>query len=411
MPNEDIARNKDITRKLTNHQPEERTHRLQSLDAFRGMVVLMMASGGLGLANVASSFPQSSWMQWVGRQTEHATWRGCTLWDLIQPAFMFMVGVALPWSLQKRRASGDRFSRLLCHALWRSLLLVLIAIFLTSAWSSQTEWVFTNVLAQIGLGYPILFLLGFAPDRAVWGMTLGILGATWVAFAIFPIPSPDFAWEKVGVPETWNFLTGFESHWEKNANIAAWFDRWFLNLFPRAKPFEFSSGGYQTLNFVPSIATMAFGMLCGRALLPPANVGRAVGAIAYFGVVGIVMGVALDYFGICPMVKRIWTPSFALASSGAVALALSFFVLVIDLAKRRRWAFVFVVAGMNPLTLYCLWQLSSGFIRKQTAIHLGSSFFHSLGDVWKPALERGWVLLVLWCIVAWMYQRKIFLRL
>lgn len=404
MPNDDIA-----TKSANNH-PQGKSNRLHSLDAFRGMVVLMMASGGLGMANVASSFPQSSWIQRVGRQTEHAAWQGCTLWDLIQPAFMFMVGVALPWSLEKRRTSGERFPRLLCHALWRSLLLVLIAIFLTSAWSPQTEWVFTNVLAQIGLGYPILFLLGFASDRVVWATALGILVANWGAFAMFPTPSPDFAWDSVGVPEAWNFLTGFESHWEKNANIAAWWDRWFLNLFPREKPFEFSSGGYQTLNFIPSIATMAFGLLSGRALLPPANVGRAAGSIACVGLVGMIVGVGLDYAGVCPMVKRIWTPSFVLFSSGAVALALSLFVLVIDLAQMRRWAFVFVIAGMNPLALYCLWQLSSGFIRKQTSIHLGSSFFHFLGDAWKPALERGWVLFVLWCIVAWMYRRRIFLR-
>lgn len=133
---------------------------------------------------------------------------------------------------------------------------------------------------------------GIRPGSRGLGNDVGDSRSDLGGICDLPIPSPDFAWEKVGVPETWNFLTGFESHWEKNANIAAWFDRWFLNLFPRAKPFEFSSGGYQTLNFVPSIATMAFGMLCGRALLPPANVGRAVGAIAYFGVVGIVMGVA-----------------------------------------------------------------------------------------------------------------------
>lgn len=385
--------------------------RLQSLDAFRGLVMLMMASGGFGLAKIAMAYPESPWIQWLGDQTEHALWRGCTIWDLIQPAFMFMVGVSLPWSLAKRRSSGDSFNKLLLHATWRSILLVALAVFLTSAWSKQTEWVFTNVLAQIGLGYIFVFLLAYTSNQTVWLVTAGILLLYWLAFALFPAPPTDFDWQSVGVPSTWSWMTGFESHWEKNSNFAAWFDRWFLNLFPRERAFEFSSGGYQTMNFVPSIATMAFGLLTGRALLPPANVARAAILIALVGVAGIILGLGLDWAGICPMIKRIWTPSFALFSSGVVAIILSLFVLMIDLANRSKWAFVLIVAGMNPLALYCMWQLSSGFIRKQTEIHLGSSFFHLLGPDWRPAMERGWVLLILWLIIAWMHQRKIFLRL
>jgi predicted acyltransferase len=250
-----------------------------------------------------------------------------------------------------------------------------------------------------------------ATNRIVWLTTAAILLLYWLAFAMFPLPAADFDWGRVGVPSTWNWMTGFESHWEKNANFAAWFDRWFLNLFPRESAFEFSGGGYQTLNFVPSIATMAFGLLAGRALLPPSNLSNAALTIAIFGVAGIIFGLGLDWAGLCPIVKRIWTPSFALFSSGVVAIVLSAFVWVIDFANQKKWAFALIVAGMNPLALYCMWQLSSGFIRKQTEIHLGSGFFQLLGPDWRPAMERGWVLVILWGIMAWMYRRKIFLRL
>src|SRR5690606_31175918 len=109
--------------------------RLVSLDAYRGAVMLLMASSGLGLARVAEHFDDRPSWGLVGEQVEHAEWVGCTLWDLIQPAFMFVVGVALPFSIASRRARGQGFGTLLAHALWRSLALVLLAVFLTSAWS------------------------------------------------------------------------------------------------------------------------------------------------------------------------------------------------------------------------------------------------------------------------------------
>src|SRR4051794_20735534 len=121
--------------------------RLVSLDAYRGAIMLLMASSGLGLAKLANDFPEHSAWRLVGTQVEHSAWVGCTLWDLIQPAFMFMVGVALPSSIASRRARGQRFGLMLAHALGRSLALVLLAVFLTSAWSERTVWVFTNVLA------------------------------------------------------------------------------------------------------------------------------------------------------------------------------------------------------------------------------------------------------------------------
>ena len=139
----------------TPSQPTQLTRpaRLDSLDAFRGAVVLLMASSGFGLTKIAKEFPDSTVWQFVGEQCDHVAWRGCVLWDLIQPAFMFMVGIALPWSVANRQARGESFGRMFGHALWRAALLVLLAVFLTSAWSKQTDWIFINVLAQIGFRY------------------------------------------------------------------------------------------------------------------------------------------------------------------------------------------------------------------------------------------------------------------
>ncbi len=388
-----------------------RAERLVSLDAYRGAIMLLMASSGLGLGEVARRFPGNGVWQFLARQTEHASWAGFTLWDIIQPAFMFMVGVALPWSIANRRARGQSLGPMLGHALWRALVLVLLAVFLTSAWSRQTVWSFSNVLAQIGLGYPIVFLLAFARPRTQWLAAFGILLAYWLAFALYPLPPAGFDWQSVGVPPDWPHLTGFAAHWEKNANVAAAFDRWFLNLFPHEKPFVFSSGGYQTLNFVPAIATMLFGVLAGQLLRSNLPVTGKLKRLILFGVAGIVIGQAVAWAGLCPIVKRIWTPSWAIYSAGWVTLLLAGFVAIIEWGGWKRWAFPFVVVGLNPITLYCMWQLMPPFVRDNVRRHVGPHVFESFGAAYAPILERALVLFIFWLVLLWMYRRKIFLRI
>ena len=384
--------------------------RLVSLDAFRGAIMLLMASSGFGIPQIAKNFLDSPAWKFFGYEFDHTTWTGCTLWDLIQPAFMFMVGVALPWSIANRWARGQGFTRMFIHALWRALLLVLLAVFLTSASSKHTDWVFTNVLAQIGLGYPFLFLLYFTKPRTQWIAAFGILFVYWLAFALYPLPGADFDWQSVGVPPDWPHLNGFAGHWDKNSNFAARVDLWFLNLFPHETPFIFNKGGYQTLNFVPSLATMIFGMIAGRLLRSDESVGYKVTRLLLAGAVGIAIGSIL-HFGLCPIGKRIWTPSWALFSGGLVIWLLAAFFTVIEWWRLKRWAFPLVVAGLNPITLYCMWQLMGGFVRENVRTHLGQHVFDSFGALYIPMVERAATLFVFWLILLWMYRRKIFLRI
>src|SRR5437016_6550137 len=128
--------------------------------------MLLMSSSGFGIPQVAKHFTDSPVWAFLGYESEHTRWGGCTIYDLIQPSFMFMVGVAVPWSIANRRARGESTPAMFGHALWRALLLVLLSIFLQSSWSKHTDWEFPNVLAQIGLGYPFLFLIAFAKPRA-----------------------------------------------------------------------------------------------------------------------------------------------------------------------------------------------------------------------------------------------------
>lgn len=391
--------------------PAPMGERLVSLDAYRGAIMLLMASSGLGLSQVAKQFPDSALWRFLGFQTDHAPWAGCTLWDIIQPAFMFMVGIALPWSIANRRARGQAFARMFAHALWRSLLLVLLGVFLTSAWSRQTQWSFNIVLAQIGLGYPFLFLLAFASVRVQWLSACGILFLYWLAFAVYPLPAADFNWAAVGVKEGWPHLSGFAAHWEKNSNLASAFDLWFLNLFPRETPYEFSAGGYHTLNFVPSLATMIFGLLAGQFLRSERALPEKIRRLAMAGLIGVGLGLGLAAPGVCPIVKRIWTPSWAIFSGGVVVLLLAGFVAVIEWRGWKGWAFPLVVAGMNPIALYCMWQLMPGFIRQNLKTHVGQNVFELFRVLYAPILERLIVLAVFWLILLWMYRKKLFLRI
>jgi predicted acyltransferase len=389
-----------------------RPERLASLDALRGFVMLLMASSGFGIARVAEHHGANSavWT-WIASQCQHAAWVGCTLWDVIQPAFMFIVGVAVPFSLANRRQQNQPFGKLFAHALLRAFILVMLAVFLTSNGSRQTEWSFVNVLAQIGLGYPWLFMLAYTRPRTQGLVVAALLLGYWLVFALYPLPAADFNWAAVGVPDDWPHLTGFAAHWEKNANAAATFDQWFLNLFPRATRFEFNDGGYATLNFVPSLATMIFGLMAGELLRSCQSYPRKLAILCLAGIGGIVAGSVLDLSGLCPIVKRIWTPSWTLFSAGIVSLLLAAFVAIMDWRGWRRWAFPLTVAGANPIALYCLWQLSTGFIRDSLQTHLGWQIFESAGATYAPMVERLSVLFVMWLILWWMYRQKIFVRI
>src|SRR5437764_1609800 len=112
--------------------------RLISVDAYRGFVMLLMASEGLRIGEVAHSFPNSPVWQFLASQVDHVEWVGCSLWDLIQPSFTFLAGVALAFSYATRKARGQTWGQMLRHALIRSVALVLLGVFLPSVGTSQT---------------------------------------------------------------------------------------------------------------------------------------------------------------------------------------------------------------------------------------------------------------------------------
>jgi len=362
---------------------------------------LMMAEA-LRFAGVAAANPGNWFWSFLAFQQTHSEWTGCSLHDLIQPSFSFLVGVALPYSIASRMAKGGTFRGMFVHALWRSLLLILLGIFLRSLHSPMLNFTFEDTLTQIGLGYPLLFLLGYCASRWQWPAFGTILFGYWLAWALYPAPGPDFLWQANGVPPDWqHHLSGFAAHWDKNSNLGQAFDLWFLNLFPRREPFGFNSGGYLTLSFIPTLGTMILGLAAGRwlrASAPKIPMKRLVVA----GVIGIAAGLILHVAGICPIVKRIWTPSWTLFSGGICFLFLAGFCWLIEVKQWRRWAFPLVVIGMNSIAAYLM-------------AHLFESFFaHALllfGIGPRPPMQGAAILVCYWLLLYWMYRHKLYLRI
>lgn len=458
--------------------------RLVSLDAYRGFIMTMLAANGFGIlafSRIAEDAPvwqshDRSWWQQLAVHFDHPVWvsmmgsAGVSFWDLIQPAFMFMVGVSMPFSYGRREMQGQgSFGRML-HALLRSVVLILLGVFLSSTGSDRTHWVFPNVLSQIGLGYFFAWMLLNTSTRFQLAALALILIGDWGWFRMNPPPA-NYDYAAVGASkEKGEVFEGKFAAWSKNANAAFRFDHWFLPLlrmdpppkeepsaqnpapdantvaetpdtadptgeiadarqspptgwfrrwfFASHEPYEPNRGGYTTLNFIPSIGTTLLGILCGQLLLSGAGSHwRRLGILIAGAALCLGLGV-LAHNTVCPIVKRIWTPSWVLFSGGYVIGILALFYLLFDILPLRRLAFPLVVVGMNSILIYMMGQLIRGWTtRNVVRTHLGGmieSIFgpRALDPLWfAPVTEATATFVVFWLFLFWLYRQRIFLRI
>jgi heparan-alpha-glucosaminide N-acetyltransferase len=390
---------------------EARAERLGSIDAYRGFVMFLMMAEVLRFHRIADAIKGSEFWGFLKHHQSHVEWTGCSLHDLIQPSFSFLVGVALPFSLASRLKRGQPVAASIAHAAGRALVLVALGIFLRSVGGSRTNYTFEDTLTQIGLGYLPLFLIGLGPRPLRWIALVVVLVGYWAAFALYPLPGPDFDYGSFGVPADWSHnATGFAAHWNKNTNLAMAFDRWFMNLFPRAKPFLYNGGGYATLSFIPTLGTMLLGLIAGGWLRLEWSKRARVGLLVVAGLVGLGLGLGIEKLGLCPIVKRIWTPSWVLFSGGWCFLLLAGFYAVIDVWGLRAWSYPLRVIGANSIASYLMAHLIGDFVLGSFRTHLGKGVFKAFGDAYEPLAAGAAILAVYWLILWWMYRRGIFLR-
>ncbi len=183
-----------------------------------------------------------------------------------------------------------------------------------------------------------------------------------------------------------------------------------MNILPRASRFAYNEGGYLTLSFIPTLGTLLLGLQAGqwfRAAAPRIPVKRFFVAGALLAAAGLL----LHFTGICPIVKRIWTPSWTLFSGGVCFFFLAAFSWIIDVKGYRRWAFPLVVVGMNSIAAYLMAHLWEDFIVSSLHIHLGDQIFRIFGAGLEPFMVGVAVMTIYWLLLYWMYRRKLFLRI
>lgn len=352
--------------------------RLVSLDAFRGFTMFWIV-GGKSLLMAMSALQAGAVVTFIRYQLDHSPWEGLRFYDLIWPSFMLMVGVSIPFSFAKRAQTQTR-GQILWSAAQRAALLFLLGSFRTSlSKNAPTLIELSSALQPIGIAYFVAALLAWNSMR-VQAIASGAILAVYGMLLAF-VPGPDFA----------------AGSYVKGANLVLLVD---MTVLGRAH-----AGGWGTvISTLPTLSTTLLGLWLGGLLRSDASASRKVATIAGIGLGALALGFALS--PVVPIVMKLWTASYGLASAGWACLFFALFYWLIDVKGWRRWSFPFVVIGMNAVTIYLgvaivPFSRIVGIFSKPVATHLGA---------WGPLFSALAVLTVEWLVLYWMYRRKIFLK-
>jgi predicted acyltransferase len=350
--------------------------RLLSVDAFRGFTMFCMFAGPFGL----NAFPDTGWLAPILRQLEHEAWVGVRFWDLIQPFFMFIVGLVMPWSFAHRWQRGETWGQSLWHVLRRAGLLVCLGLVARSVQAQRPVLDLINVLAQIAFTYTVAFLVLRKTWRAQLAVAGGVLALHTTVFVAWAAGNADGAWVR-------------------DANFGQWLDLLLLG--------KSWGGGYATVNCVSSAFNTILGVLAGTLLFSTQAPERKVRLLAGGGVLLVAAGLALHPW--IPIIKKIWTASFALLSGGLTLLALVLFYWICDVARQKRWAVLFVAIGANSIFIYLFHEIFGRWMRQTAPV------FTTWAEPWVGAFapfSAAWLVIVLQVYLCWwLHQRRIYIKL
>ncbi len=363
--------------------PPTATARLVSLDAFRGFIMFWIV-GGSSLVLGIQSLGHNRFMDALVYQLNHSPWEGLRFYDCIWPCFMLMVGVSIPFAYAKR-SSAQTHAQMLQHACRRFLILFLLGSLRESVNLGSPRWIeLSSALQPIAVAYLATFLL----VRKSWrfqAMAGGLILLGYFFLLAF-VPAPGIG-------------AGF---YQKNANLVYAVDLALLGH--RAKEAVFLEGWGTLLSTIPTISTTILGLLLGRLLRSHRPAISKMKIMAAIGVGGLLLGYCLSLF--VPVVMKMWTSSYGILSASWAVLMFLLFYWIVDVLGHRKWAFAFVVIGMNALAAYLcetVTRLSPivGLFTKGPAEALGSV---------GPLFSALTFFAVEWLVLYWMYQRKLFLN-
>src|SRR6266571_1113808 len=356
--------------------PILRAARLGSLDAFRGFIMFWIVGGSaliFGLHNLGGNVV----IDQIIRQLHHTDWQGLRFYDLIAGVHVDDRRVP-PFSYAKRRLTKAH-AEIFWRVARRCAVLFLLGSLRESVRLNAPHLVeLSSALQPIAIAYFCAFLLVRRSGRLQAAVSIGILALYGLLLALAVAP---------GVPA---------GSYVRGANLVYYVD---MAVLHRALP----EGWGTVISTIPTISTTILGLLIGRLLMSERTAREKIGFIAGVGIAGIALGWALN--PVVPIIQKLWTASYGLASAGWSCLMFLFFYWIVDVRGYRRWAFPFAVIGMNAVAVYMAGSLLPlrrivGILTAGMAAGLGpfGALFQALA-----------ALLVEWLILYWLYRRKIFL--
>ena len=357
--------------------------RLTSLDFFRGLTMFLLIGEPTGLYGLLRlpAF-HGTLLGAIGWQLEHHPWNGLHFWDLVQPFFMFIVGVAMPFSFGKRWQRGDSWNQTFHHALIRSGLLLLFGWALYCIGPGRLTFELWNVLAQLSFTYLVAFLLMRKPARVQMSVTFLFLIATELLYRLWPV-------------------AGFNQPWVPDHNFGSWMDLVLMH--------KLDSDHWVAFNALPTAAHTMWGVLAGQVLMSSRTALQKIRLLLIPGVIGVVVGFAINPW--TPIIKRIASTSFVIVSGGWCLVALALCYWLIDVKKLKRWTLFFNIVGMNPLLIYLFTMTGGAWWFSRIAKPFTTGLFAWAGSINAAIVTSLAVWGMLWLLCFWLYKRRIFVRL
>lgn len=368
---------------------KKKSERLVSLDALRGFDMLWIMGGQKIIIGLAALTGWSVF-EWSATQMDHSDWHGFAFYDMIFPLFLLIAGVSMPFSILKKKERGDDIKKIYYSVFKRLVMLVLLGMLYNRVhWFREGEIRYASVLARIGFGWffaAIITLNSGKKWHYVW--FAGILLAYWAILAFIPAP-------------------GFEAgDFTREGNLVGYIDRLILpgNIIHEQ--------GYidplGLLSTLPAVSTALLGVITGHLLIDEKQGFTKLKKGIIIGIVGIVLIIIGKLWGeVFPINKKLWSSSFVVFSGGLSLILLSIFYLVIDVWGFKKWAFPFVVIGLNSITIY-LGQPMLNFNNLVDFLFLG--LFEHAPEIWVPFLNGICYTAICWLFLYILYKKKIFLK-
>ena len=358
--------------------------RVSSVDFFRGLTMFLLIGESTRLYSYLLNI-DNGFVHLLATQLNHHEWHGLHFWDLIQPFFMFIVGVAIPFSVHNRKKRGDSDGKLLKHAIKRSLVLLALGLIVYNITSDHIVLRLQNVLAQLSITYLVAFLIQRKSFSFQVVFTLIILLLADLAYRFFPVE-------------------GFNHPWEAYHNLGTW-----VNIKIEGSE---QTSIWASLNAIPTIAHTVWGGLCGKLLISKRIDAQKFKIMIVAGIACFIVGYSLDFLNITPIIKKIATSSFVFVSGGWSILVLCFSYWLIDVKKRFvKGAKMFIAVGMNCIFIYMIFECGGTGFLSDVFMPIFNSLLFRIGGLTFKILISISVWVVLWYVCHWMFKNKIFIKI